>query len=125
MSIVCIESESTMKSIGFLIVFFLYLYDVNGECSLGDYRPFPGNCSKFYECINGQKVAQICLAGFHWSKDLETCNWPEIANCGTEPGECLSIIDQTRHQTNNCFQFLEFVKQKIIMPILFPLNFYS
>ncbi|XP_050505095.1 probable chitinase 10 isoform X3 [Diabrotica virgifera virgifera] len=53
------------------------------------YFPYIFDCSKYYECSNGQPILMTCPAGQLWSNLLKTCDWPANVDCSyvvTTPG---------------------------------------
>lgn len=53
------------------------------ECRPGEvyYLPNPYNCETFYQCANGVPVLMPCPAGTEWDDLIQTCNWPDQAQC--------------------------------------------
>lgn len=43
--------------------------------------PFPGDCTKYYSCMNGLAYPQKCPGIFHWSRLASRCEYPEKAMC--------------------------------------------
>ncbi|EFA00422.1 peritrophic matrix protein 5-A precursor [Tribolium castaneum] len=43
--------------------------------------PYPGDCTKFLECWNGEKVAQECPAGLWFNPNLLVCDYPYHSGC--------------------------------------------
>lgn len=41
----------------------------------------PGNCNKYFKCVQGLAYEQICPAGQHWNSNRDTCDMPQSANC--------------------------------------------
>ncbi len=53
-------------------------------CSDGSsYSPYPGDCTAFYQCVNGVPVRQSCSPGLHYSHSKQICDWPDVAKCDT------------------------------------------
>lgn len=42
------------------------------------------NCSIYYECVDGNKYQFTCPAGLHFNLELNTCDYPNHANCKVE-----------------------------------------
>ncbi|XP_046832523.1 uncharacterized protein LOC124430268 [Vespa crabro] len=49
--------------------------------------PHETDCTLFYKCVEGQKVALQCPSGLHFNQVLQVCDWPEQANCKSKPGD--------------------------------------
>ena len=43
--------------------------------------PNPTDCSRFFSCSNGIPVPFRCPGGLHFNNALQTCDWPDKANC--------------------------------------------
>ncbi|KAG7300326.1 hypothetical protein JYU34_015915 [Plutella xylostella] len=39
------------------------------------------NCNQYYQCVRGDKVLLQCMAGLHYNKVLQVCDYPENAGC--------------------------------------------
>ncbi|KAJ3659894.1 hypothetical protein Zmor_011556 [Zophobas morio] len=39
------------------------------------------DCTKFYECSNGEPYLFDCPAGLHFNPDKNVCDWPQDAGC--------------------------------------------
>ena len=38
-----------------------------GGCVGGEYSPVAGDCTSFYQCVEGQREVKRCAAGLHWN----------------------------------------------------------
>ncbi|XP_063232762.1 probable chitinase 10 [Bacillus rossius redtenbacheri] len=56
-----------------------------GPCPPGTYHPDPDNCSAYYRCILGELRREFCAGGLHWNAQSNVCDWPDAANCGSQP----------------------------------------
>lgn len=45
------------------------------------YVPNPDDCSKYWECSNGDRVAQQCSPGLYWNEAVNSCDFPYNVNC--------------------------------------------
>lgn len=43
--------------------------------------PHPKDCEKYILCVNGMEFERSCAPGFHFSRKLQTCVTPELAEC--------------------------------------------
>ncbi|XP_063544314.1 putative uncharacterized protein DDB_G0282133 [Cydia strobilella] len=43
--------------------------------------PHESDCTKFYDCVFGEKVERDCAPGTHFNPTLQVCDWPENAAC--------------------------------------------
>lgn len=39
------------------------------------------DCSKYWQCINGQPYARMCPPGMHWNEKVGRCTDQFFANC--------------------------------------------
>ena len=44
--------------------------------------PHPNDCHWFFQCSNGVAYCKECPADLHWNIALETCDYPDRAECG-------------------------------------------
>lgn len=44
-------------------------------------HPHESDCTKFYECDNGESIEKSCPPGLHFNPKLSVCDWPEQAGC--------------------------------------------
>ena len=40
------------------------------------YFPYPGDCTKFWECFAGVKYEMACPAGLWWHQEISQCDYP-------------------------------------------------
>ncbi|XP_060808668.1 uncharacterized protein LOC106138583 isoform X2 [Amyelois transitella] len=45
------------------------------------------DCSKFYQCVHGNKVELLCSPGLHFNPKLQVCDWPADAGCESGSGD--------------------------------------
>ena len=67
------------------------------------------DCTKYYECKNGQKNVQYCQAGLHFSKIWSGCVKPSVSECipdDNDDVECKNHGDLVPHECN-CHKFYE------------------
>jgi hypothetical protein len=50
--------------------------------SEGKLMPYPGDCTKFYECAEGKKVAMNCPGGLYFSQEKRRCVNRSESECG-------------------------------------------
>lgn len=43
--------------------------------------PYPGDCTKYYECANSQKIEMDCPSGLWFNPTLTICDYPYQAGC--------------------------------------------
>lgn len=105
------------KSIGFLILFLLYLHNVN-TCENGSYAPVPGNRSRFTHCANGIAYHKTCLKELHWCQKLLTCVNPNLTSYSSCSDYGSTVVTQTPIfkpiRKPRSIIFNNFVKQKSI-----------
>lgn len=53
------------------------------DCPAGEnvLVPYPGDCTKFYQCADGTAYVFDCPPGLHFSPVLLVCTYPEDAQC--------------------------------------------
>jgi len=84
----------------FILVTLISLYCVSGsvaESCSGGYKGDPANCSKYYQCVNGNYVSMSCGAGLNWNSKASYCDWPATAGCttGTAPAPAPAPVPVT------------------------------
>ena len=42
---------------------------VLGRCEAGTYTPVQGDCTAFYQCVEGERKMKHCADGLHWNKN--------------------------------------------------------
>ena len=42
---------------------------VLGRCEPGTYTPVQGDCTAFYQCVEGERMKKHCADGLHWNKN--------------------------------------------------------
>ena len=42
---------------------------VLGRCDPGTYTPVQGDCTAFYQCVEGERMLKHCADGLHWNKN--------------------------------------------------------
>ena len=42
---------------------------VLGRCEAGTYTPVQGDCTAFYQCVEGERMMKHCADGLHWNKN--------------------------------------------------------
>ncbi|CAH0546075.1 unnamed protein product [Brassicogethes aeneus] len=47
--------------------------------------PFPGNCQKFYECLNGHAFEYNCPPNLYWNQKIVECDFLENVECEDGP----------------------------------------
>lgn len=60
------------------------------------FLPHESDCTKFYECVFGDKYTLECPAGLHFNPEAQVCDFPELAGC--EPGSTGTPMDTTTPQ---------------------------
>ena len=74
---------------------------VLGRCEAGTYTPVQGDCTAFYQCVEGERMMKHCADGLHWNKNknvcslllafkktftsCQVCDWEEVAGCRLQP----------------------------------------
>ncbi|ESP03805.1 hypothetical protein LOTGIDRAFT_230122 [Lottia gigantea] len=48
------------------------------SCDASGFGPNPFDCTKFYQCNNGQAYSQLCVSGLAWDQSISSCNWPSL-----------------------------------------------
>lgn len=43
--------------------------------------PFPGDCTKFYECAEGRKVEMTCPDNLWFNNEIKECDYPYQSGC--------------------------------------------
>ncbi|XP_058124160.1 peritrophin-1-like [Anopheles coustani] len=43
--------------------------------------PHETECTKFYKCLNGEKIEMDCPENLHWNIEQDYCDYPDVANC--------------------------------------------
>lgn len=69
--------------------------------------PHESDCSKYYECSNGNPCERNCQEGFHFNKELETCDSPDNANCETNAPPKCEPENQLRPHESDCSKYYE------------------
>ena len=46
---------------------------VLGRCEAGTYTPVQGDCTAFYQCVEGARMKKHCADGLHWNKNKNVC----------------------------------------------------
>uniref|UniRef100_A0A1B0D7M5 Chitinase n=1 Tax=Phlebotomus papatasi TaxID=29031 RepID=A0A1B0D7M5_PHLPP len=54
--------------------------DDSQPCISGQYYPHK-DCSRYYICVNGKKVTQICPPGLQYQYQASTCDWADKVKC--------------------------------------------
>ncbi|EGI68709.1 Peritrophin-48, partial [Acromyrmex echinatior] len=63
------------------------IFETEDECPVSNISPLPKlifhetDCTKYYECKNGQKQLRFCKVGLYFSKRWFGCVTPEISEC--------------------------------------------
>lgn len=58
--------------------------------------PHPQDCSKYYQCSNGDAYLMLCPSGLYFSPTTERCEYPYQANCTSDPGySCSPAANET------------------------------
>jgi len=74
------------------------------QCPLGyssTFFPHPNDCGWFFHCSNGVAFCKPCPADLHWNVQMETCDFPENAECDKGSGnasDCLRYGVGARYQ---------------------------
>lgn len=42
---------------------------------------FQGDCTKYWECYQGQRYPMSCPDGFEYNAETAVCDFPDLANC--------------------------------------------
>ena len=45
-----------------------------GRCEAGTYTPVQGDCTAFYQCVEGERKMKHCADGLHWNKNKNVCS---------------------------------------------------
>ena len=48
---------------------------VLGRCDPGTYTPVQGDCTAFYQCVEGERMLKHCADGLHWNKNKNVRNF--------------------------------------------------
>ncbi len=48
--------------------------------------PNPADCSSFFSCSNGVPILMHCPSGLHFNDSYDVCDWPQNAECQSDPG---------------------------------------
>lgn len=40
------------------------------------YYPYPGDCTKYWECANGRLYTYSCPEGLWWHQEISECDYP-------------------------------------------------
>lgn len=51
-------------------------------------KPYPGYCSRYYECSGVYLSVQDCPNGLWFNEDRQLCDWPELVNCECKLNFC-------------------------------------
>lgn len=46
--------------------------------------PYQGDCTKYWECYEGQRYPMTCPDGFEYNSETGVCDFPELANCDSD-----------------------------------------
>lgn len=46
--------------------------------------PFQGDCTKYWECYQGQRYPMSCPDGFEYNAETGVCDFPNLANCDSD-----------------------------------------
>ena len=66
--------------------------------------PNPTDCSSFFSCSNGIPVLFQCPGGLHFNNELQTCDWPDNANCVPSKLSSLCLtVDFVNFNNNDSF----------------------
>ena len=80
--------------------------DPSEYCTTGDTMPYPGNCQKYYWCLNSVWQEMDCAAGTLFDNVTKECTLPSAARC--QP-ECPPVTATTPSRTTiNPGLFYEF-----------------
>ena len=103
-------------------------FEAEDECPTKD--PYPPklifhevDCTRYYECRNGDKILKICKAGLHFSKNWYGCVKPAKSECGGEP----PIYDDSellKHECQ-CTKFYEFKNNQKVLHECKPGEFFD
>ncbi|MCP3664155.1 MAG: hypothetical protein GY696_16965, partial [Gammaproteobacteria bacterium] len=71
-----IVDNNQIESVGGAVI-----SEIGRSCSGNQYSSVPGDCSSFFQCVNGAQLKQACSPGLHFSASKSLCDWPINAGC--------------------------------------------
>lgn len=63
---------------------------------IGKMLPNPRNCSTFFQCTSSGPVEAVCVPGYHWNPEIDTCDYPKNVGCIDEDIWCPEEDDPTK-----------------------------
>lgn len=75
----CFPASHYLKFVG-----KLSKVQLNDPCEGRGFASYPGKCQDYLFCLYGTMQAGSCDNGLHWNTNLNTCDWPQNANCVEE-----------------------------------------
>lgn len=77
--------QQTFACIGSAVVILSVSGGSSAEVNCGTGQPMyhrhESDCSKFYQCSNGEPYLHSCPAGLKFNKDIDVCDWPANVVC--------------------------------------------
>nr|XP_003702701.1 PREDICTED: peritrophin-1-like [Megachile rotundata]XP_012139216.1 PREDICTED: peritrophin-1-like [Megachile rotundata] len=69
----------------FVVVYVYSQDEITVECPPPNENatlvPHPCNCSSYFVCFAGDKIAMPCPPGLHFNATVHVCDWPWRAGC--------------------------------------------
>ncbi|KAH8372295.1 hypothetical protein KR093_010971, partial [Drosophila rubida] len=76
------------------------------ECVDGDVKENPANCAGYYNCTNGQYVAQLCGSGLYWNANAKQCQ-KDDGQCNGTPAPPTCVEDNIKENPSNCAGYMQ------------------
>lgn len=71
--------------------------------------PHETDCSKYYECSEGEKFLFVCGDGLHFNPVINNCDYPEHAGCDPNSIKCAEDAPQFSPHPTDCSKYVECV----------------
>ncbi|KAH8261308.1 hypothetical protein KR044_006994, partial [Drosophila immigrans] len=81
-------------------------------CVDGDLKAHDSNCAGFFNCTNGQWVAQLCSAGNYWNALDKKCQKDEGQCNGTPAPEC--VDGEVKKNPSNCAGYFSCINGEFV-----------